>query len=55
MSSLSTAFADEAFADAYAKTLIELQHDLSRMEASPIVSLATQAVEELKHAKKAGH
>lgn len=46
---------DDAFAKAYAKTVLELQNDLSQMERSPIVSLANQAVDERVHAEEAGY
>ena len=37
---------DEEFARAYGQAVLELQHDLSPMEETPIVSLAHQAVAE---------
>jgi len=36
----------EEFAEKYDQLLLELQHDLSQMGPSPIVSLASQAVSE---------
>ncbi len=37
---------DDEFAQAYDRAVLDLQHDLSPMEKTPIVSLANQAIDE---------
>lgn len=46
LGSLAPSASDEAFAAAFTLALADLQHDLSQMEPSPIVSLANQAAQE---------
>ncbi len=45
---------DEQFRDAYDRTVLALQHDLGRMEETPIVSLANAAVRERNRVEALG-
>lgn len=47
-SSLTTTTTPDAFYKQYLKTLLDLQHDLSQMEPTPVVSLADEAIEKRK-------
>ena len=54
LAGLAAEASPETFELAYNKALTDLQHDLGRMEPSPIVSLAYQAVEERERIEAMG-